>query len=304
MTEPVSPPGESPGGLVSRRRVLLAIGGLALTTVGASAALDEYGPRRPSASRPRVGRLTAQARRAAVDDPAADAAYGDAADTELNQTTAAIRRALSDVQAADARELDYPTDRPLYHIANDPPNAIALTIDDGPSPVYTPQILQLLQQYRVTASFSMVGIQVNAYPQVAREVVDAGHRVANHTWTHANLPVLAAPGVSAQMTRASDVIHSVTGVQPRFFRAPYGNWSPTVIEQCERMQMIPLDWSVDPRDWARPGVASIVANIMRNTRPGSIILEHDGGGDRSETVAALRIVLPRLLAAGFKFQTP
>jgi peptidoglycan-N-acetylglucosamine deacetylase len=305
MTEPVtrdSASGESPGGLVNRRRVLLAIGGIALTTVAASAVLDEYGPRRPSPGRPRASQLTA--RRAAVDDPAAAAAYADAADAELNQTAAAIRRALSDVEAADARELDYPTDRPLYHIDDDPANAIALTIDDGPSPVYTPQILQLLQQYRVTASFSMVGIQVNAYPQVAREVVDAGHRVTNHTWTHASLPALAAPAVSAQMTRASDVIHSVTGVQPRFFRAPYGNWSPTVIEQCEQMHMIPLDWSVDPRDWARPGVASIVGNIMRNTRPGSIILEHDGGGDRSETVAALRIVLPRLLAAGFKFETP
>jgi peptidoglycan/xylan/chitin deacetylase (PgdA/CDA1 family) len=300
MTEPVtrgSASGESPGVLVNRRHVLLAIGGLALTTIGGSAVLDRYGPRRPRALRP-------TARRAATGDPASTAAYRDAAEVELNQTTAAIRRALSGVQAADARELAYPTDRPLYHIADDPRGAIALTIDDGPSPVYTPQILQLLQQYRVTASFSMIGIQVNAYPQVAREVVDAGHRVMNHTWTHANLPALAAPDIFTQMTRASDVIHSVTGVQPSFFRAPYGNWSPTVIEQCERMHMIPLDWSVDPRDWARPGVASIVDNIMQNTRPGSIILEHDGGGDRSETVAALRIVLPRLLAAGFKFQSP
>jgi peptidoglycan-N-acetylglucosamine deacetylase len=300
MTEPVTrggASGESPGALVNRRRVLLAIGGMALTTIGGSAILDQYGPRRPRASRP-------AARHGAAADPASAAAYRDAVDVELNQTTTAIRRALSDVQAADARELDYPTDQPLYHIDDDPPKAIALTIDDGPSPLYTPQILQLLQQYRVTASFSMVGIQVTTYPQVAREVVDAGHRVTNHTWTHANLPVLSAQDVSAQMTRASDVIHAVTGVQPRFFRAPYGNWSPAVIEQCERMQMIPLDWSVDPRDWARPGVSSIVNNIMRNTQPGSIILEHDGGGDRSETVAALRIVLPRLLAEGFRFETP
>jgi peptidoglycan/xylan/chitin deacetylase (PgdA/CDA1 family) len=68
--------------------------------------------------------------------------------------------------------------------------------------------------------------------------------------------------------------------------------------------MTPLDWSVDPRDWSLPGVASIVANIMRNTRSGSIILEHDGGGDRSQTVAALKIVIPRLLAGGYRFRTP
>jgi peptidoglycan/xylan/chitin deacetylase (PgdA/CDA1 family) len=88
------------------------------------------------------------------------------------------------------------------------------------------------------------------------------------------------------------------------FRAPYGAWSPTVIQRCEQLGMRPLDWSVDPRDWARPGVPAIIDNIMDNTRTGSIILEHDGGGDRSQTVAALTIVLPRLLEAGFRFRTP
>ncbi len=77
-----------------------------------------------------------------------------------------------------------------------------------------------------------------------------------------------------------------------------------MIRQCEQMKMIPLDWSVDPRDWARPGTRSIVRNIMHNTRPGSIILEHDGGGNRSETVEALHVVLPRLQHHGFHFVTP
>ncbi len=84
------------------------------------------------------------------------------------------------------------------------------------------------------------------------------------------------------------------------FRAPHGAWSPTVLQWCEQMRMIPLDWSVDPRDWSLPGVGT----IMENTRTGSIILEHDGGGDRSETVVALGIVLPRLLDEGFRFRTP
>jgi peptidoglycan/xylan/chitin deacetylase (PgdA/CDA1 family) len=88
------------------------------------------------------------------------------------------------------------------------------------------------------------------------------------------------------------------------FRAPYGAWSPTVLRYCEQLRVTPLDWSVDPRDWSRPGVAAIVDNIMDNTRTGSIILEHDGGGNRSETVAALKIVLPRLLDEGFRFRTP
>jgi peptidoglycan/xylan/chitin deacetylase (PgdA/CDA1 family) len=194
-------------------------------------------------------------------------------------------------------------DRPVFHV-DDSRKGIALTIDDGPSPVYTPQILRLLEKYGVTATFSMVGIEVDAYPGVAREVAAAGHIIANHTWTHPDLAVLPPVLIVDQMNRAAGAIHKATGTVPALFRAPYGAWSPAVLRQCARTGMTPLDWSVDPRDWSRPGVASIVGNIMRNTRPGSIILEHDGGGDRSETVAALKIVLPRLLAAGYHFHTP
>jgi peptidoglycan-N-acetylglucosamine deacetylase len=187
---------------------------------------------------------------------------------------------------------------------HDDPHAIALTIDDGPSPLYTPKILRLLQQYRITASFSMVGIHVDSYPGVARDVADAGHLIVNHTKTHADLAALPPALVRSEMDYASNAIHRVTGRQPDMFRAPYGAWSPTVLQRCRESGMTPLDWSVDPRDWARPGVTMITQNIMGNTRPGSIILEHDGGGDRSQTVAALRIVLPRLLDAGYHFELP
>jgi peptidoglycan-N-acetylglucosamine deacetylase len=192
---------------------------------------------------------------------------------------------------------------PLTSI-DDGPKAIALTIDDGPSPVYTPQVLRLLARYRITATFSMIGIEAQAYPAVAREVAAAGHLIANHTWTHLDLQWLAPALVTEQMSRAADAIHAATGRVPDLFRAPYGAWSPFVLAQCARTGMTPLGWSVDPRDWSRPGVPSIVTNIMRNTHTGSIILEHDGGGDRSQTVAALKIVIPRLLAAGYHFRTP
>jgi peptidoglycan/xylan/chitin deacetylase (PgdA/CDA1 family) len=191
----------------------------------------------------------------------------------------------------------------MYYI-DDGRKAIALTIDDGPSPAYTPQLLSLLSRYKVTATFSMIGANVAAHPALAREVADAGHMVVNHTWTHANLTRLAPAAVHDQMSRASDAIHHATGAVPGMFRAPYGAWSPAVLKRCRQMRLAPLDWSVDPRDWARPGAGAIVRNIMRNTRTGSIILEHDGGGDRSQTVAALGVVLPRLLAAGFRFRTP
>ncbi len=195
---------------------------------------------------------------------------------------------------------DYPHDRPLYYVdAAD--RAIALTIDDGPDPVYTPQVLRLLALYRVTATFSMIGLNVAAYPELARAVAQAGHHIANHTWTHANLAQLPVHSVQTELTRASESIHAAVGSAPALFRAPYGSWSAAVIRQCERMKMVPVDWSVDPRDWSRPGTRSIIATIMRETGPGSIILEHDGGGNRSETVAALGVVLPWLLQRGYRF---
>ena len=184
----------------------------------------------------------------------------------------------------------------MYHV-DDGRKVIALTIDDGPSPVYTPQILRLLDQYQVTATFSMIGLQVAAHPGMAREVAAAGHMIANHTWSHVDLAILPPVTIADQISRASDTIHTVTGRVPTMFRAPYGAWSTTVLAHCAQAGMTPIDWSVDPRDWSRPGVASIVGNIMRNTKTGSIILEHDGGGNRSQTVATLKIVLPRLLAA-------
>jgi peptidoglycan/xylan/chitin deacetylase (PgdA/CDA1 family) len=193
--------------------------------------------------------------------------------------------------------------QPVYYL-DDGPKVIALTIDDGPSPAYTPAVLRVLEKYGVLATFSMIGESVSYYPAIAREVASAGHTIINHTWDHARLTALSAARQQAEIARATDAIHAATGVHPRMFRAPYGAWSREALAYCARMRLIPLDWSVDPRDWSRPGVSEIVSTIMRTTRSGSIILEHDGGGDRSQTVAALKIVIPRLIGEGYRFAIP
>jgi peptidoglycan-N-acetylglucosamine deacetylase len=252
---------------VNRRRVLLAVGGIVLTSV-----------------------------------PAARLGLGRPAMAPARHHIPAKRPLSAHHDVPVYKVPSYPLNQPLYYIS-DASKAIALTIDDGPDPVYTPQVLRVLHKYNVTATFSMIGEHVAAYPQLARTVAEAGHEICNHTWTHSDLVGMRVPRVRDELTRASDAIQAATGVHPVLFRAPYGAWSPAVIRQCERMKMVPLDWSVDPRDWARPGVSSIVRNIMQNTQPGSIILEHDGGGNRSETVEALRIVLPRLLDEGYHFET-
>ena len=258
------------------RRLLLAVGGAVL--LGGCAVTDSVRPSSPAGrSRPGTPRPVR---------PVAD------------------RRPAPARRHARHREREPAAVEQPMRFIQDGHKAIALTIDDGPSPVYTPQVLSLLHRYEITASFSMIGVNVAAYPGVARAVADAGHMIVNHTQHHHNLAFMWPAEVADEMDLATDAIHRATGRVPDMFRAPYGAWSPTVLQRCWRTGMTPLDWSVDPRDWARPGVTTIIRNIMENTRTGSIILEHDGGGNRSQTVAALSVVLPRLLDAGYHFRTP
>lgn len=182
--------------------------------------------------------------------------------------------------------------------------AVALTIDDGPDPEWTPQILKLLARYQITATFCQVGNRASACPSMVRAVAESGHLIANHTWNHADLTNAPASTVRSQLEQTSDTIEAISGHRPTLYRAPYGAWSAQALASAKQLGMRPLDWSVDPRDWSRPGTSRIVQNILTNTRTGSIILEHDGGGDRSQTVAALSIVLPRLIDAGYNFVTP
>jgi peptidoglycan/xylan/chitin deacetylase (PgdA/CDA1 family) len=193
--------------------------------------------------------------------------------------------------------------KPEYYVHKGP-HAIALTIDDGPDPRYTPQILALLRHYSITATFCQVGGLIQAHPALVRAVAGEGHLIANHTWTHADLARARPAAVHDEIARTTDVLERVSGRRPTLFRAPYGAWSRATFAECARQGLRPLGWSVDPRDWSRPGVDHITGNILAHTRTGSIILEHDGGGNRTETVAALRIVIPRLLHAGYHFVTP
>jgi peptidoglycan/xylan/chitin deacetylase (PgdA/CDA1 family) len=182
-----------------------------------------------------------------------------------------------------------------------PSNAIALTIDDGPHPTWTPRNLDLLERHRVPATFFLIGNQVRGHESVARSIVDAGHHIANHTYSHpTTLPMLALSTIHDEIQRAQDRIHSATGRTPTLFRTPGGGWSPPLMDQIAQAGLIPIDWSDDPRDWKRPGTGAIVTKLVA-ARAGQILLCHDGGGDRSQTYAALQTVVPTLLARGYTF---
>ena len=133
-------------------------------------------------------------------------------------------------------------------------NTVALTIDDGPDPTWTPKVLDLLAANGVHATFSVIGRQAQAYPTLVRRIVRAGHGVCNHSMTHPQ-PFGARPtaAIRQQIVGAQAVISDAAGAPPRLFRAPGGDWTPAVLDPTAELGLTPVGWSVDPRDWALPG---------------------------------------------------
>ncbi|QBD83223.1 polysaccharide deacetylase family protein [Ktedonosporobacter rubrisoli] len=178
---------------------------------------------------------------------------------------------------------------------------VALSFDDGPNPPYTQQILSILQHYGIKATFFSIGRQAQAYPDLLRREHQAGHFIGNHTWSHPDLPHLSASDIRNQLTTTEDAIEHATGIRPTYFRPPYGDINPTVLTTANSLALTVVLWSVDPRDWSRPGTQAIISRVLSQVGNGSIILMHDGGGDRSQTVAALPTIIESLQKRGFRF---
>lgn len=180
--------------------------------------------------------------------------------------------------------------------------AVALTFDDGPGP-YTPQILNILAQYDVKATFFMVGIVVEQHPDIARMVVNHGHAIGNHTMHHRNLATLNAEGMASEVTEGAKAVKKATGVDTRVFRPPGGRYNDTTIQILNQQGYKLAMWSIDPRDWNNARSADIQQHILNHVRDGSIILLHDGGGNRQETVKALPGIISALQSRGYSFVT-
>jgi peptidoglycan/xylan/chitin deacetylase (PgdA/CDA1 family) len=183
---------------------------------------------------------------------------------------------------------------------------VALTFDDGPNPVWTPRILAALAQAHVHATFCLIGRQAEQYPALVKAIVDGGHTLCNHTWDHdERLNQRTEAQILTEMTKSQAAITAASGgIAPQLFRAPGGAWSGQVELLARRLHMTPLKWTVDPRDWARPGPGHIIGVVMATLRPGGIVLLHDGGGTRDQTLAALHYFLVRLPAYKYIFQVP
>ena len=177
---------------------------------------------------------------------------------------------------------------------------IALTFDDGPGP-YTPQVLSVLEQYHVPATFFEIGENIAQYPQYTQMVAAAGYPVENHTWSHPDLATLSAGQIDSQIEETQNEIRSLTGETPTCLRPPYDDWNSTVLGQIASQGLTAMSYSVDPRDWSMPGVAAIVSGVVDAAFPGAVVDMHDGGGNRSETAAALPAIISELESRGYSF---
>ncbi|MER6298974.1 polysaccharide deacetylase family protein [Kitasatospora sp. NPDC001539] len=293
---------------ITSRRLLLVAAGMSLLG-GATGCRSPWsdGDAESSAAGAEAGAATGQAgapvpSAAPAGSPSPSAAGSAAPPSASGSAPASASAAAPSVQPV-RRVLTDAESKPVYEL-DAARRVVALTIDDGPDPRHTPTVLALLQQYGIRATFFLIGENAVDHPALVREIADHGHHIANHTWTHPDLRSLSDGKIRDELERTSDLLQRTTGRQPTWFRAPGGDWSPASLKVAADLGMRNMGWSVDPRDWARPGTSVITDRILKDVRPGAIVLNHDGGGDRSQTVAALKAYLPVLIDSGYYFTAP
>jgi peptidoglycan/xylan/chitin deacetylase (PgdA/CDA1 family) len=188
---------------------------------------------------------------------------------------------------------------PAGHAVPNPGMVVALTFDDGPSPDWTPQVLDVLRRFGIKSTFCTVGYNQRRHPELVRLVVAEGHTLCNHTAHHAMLDRLPLEQVTAEITDNAADLRAITGQDAQFFRAPGGRLTPQVIDVAHRHGERVLGWNVDPRDYERPPPEVIRDRILSTVKPGAVVILHDGGGVRANTVAMLPDLILRLIAAGY-----
>jgi peptidoglycan/xylan/chitin deacetylase (PgdA/CDA1 family) len=191
---------------------------------------------------------------------------------------------------------------PYVRVAGRQHREVALTFDDGPGP-YTPAVLAVLKREHVPATFFEVGILERYFHASTAEILRRGDSIGDHTEDHAPMSELSEHGQEAQLLEQTAAIGDFGAPFPRLFRPPYGMWSETTLRLLKRYRMLMVLWTVDSDDYLRPGVRTIVRRVLEGARPGAIILLHDGGGNRSQTVAAVPRIIRGLRRRHYRLVT-
>lgn len=197
---------------------------------------------------------------------------------------------------------DAPANAVYSHKENDK-MMIALTFDDGPHPRYTPQILDILAEYGVPATFFTVGENAEYYPAVIKRCLDEGHEVANHTYSHQDLSSDSYEDICREITGGENAVYENLDVRTKLLRPPGGLYGKNLILAAAELDYTVVLWNIDTRDWAHTPPDKIAEKVLTAIRPGDIVLMHDFIGKDSPTPEALRKIIPRLISKGYRFVT-
>src|SRR6266513_302492 len=231
-------------------------------------------------------------------DTIADVGEGEIVSVDEGQSDGYRTLAVDNDGYLTATYSKFPQFPTLYHQGAGGPHQIALTFDDGPDPKWTPKILDILKAENVKAAFFLVGARAEEYPDLVRRIVAVGHEIGNHTYYHLNLALCWPEHIRVELNATQLLLETITGRATTLFRPPYAaDSSPTQLSElaplkiAEDLNYLIVLESIDPQDWSKPGADVILQRVKQQRRDGSIILLHDAGGDRSQTVEAL----PRIL---------
>ncbi|AEF93214.1 polysaccharide deacetylase [Desulfotomaculum nigrificans CO-1-SRB] len=195
------------------------------------------------------------------------------------------------------------SNRNILYRVNTSQKIVALTFDDGPDPRFTPDILDILQQYHCKATFFVVGQNLELHQNLVKRALAEGHEVGNHTMSHTNLHAIPQQAVFAEINNCSQSIAALTGVAPKFFRPPVGITNPSIEKTASNLGMVEVHWTVAIENQSAPTPEAMARRVLERVRPGSIILLHDGRLDRSKTVQSLPLLLQGLDEKGYQAVT-
>jgi peptidoglycan-N-acetylglucosamine deacetylase len=191
---------------------------------------------------------------------------------------------------------------PYVRVAGAEHREIALTFDDGPGP-YTPKVISILERYRAPATFFEVGALEPYFHSSTRRIIALGDPIGDHTFYHAPMGRLTPADQQAELLEGAQALERYGAPFPRLFRPPYGLWNSHTLALLHAYRMLMVLWTVDTNDYLLPGWGAIVRAALKGAKPGAIILLHDGGGNRSETVSALPRIITKLRARGYRLVT-
>ncbi len=193
------------------------------------------------------------------------------------------------------------TDADIYRNNENEQMKIALTFDDGPHPRYTPQILEILDEYKIKATFFVVGVNAQNYPDTMESVIKKGHEIGNHTYSHPHVSCLNPETLKNEVEKCESTIYGLTDYKTKLFRPPEGMIDADVRSVLRSLDYKVILWDIDTLDWANTPSETIAHNVIKNIKSGDIVLMHDYIAHNSPTPDALRIFIPKLLEKGYKF---